>query len=232
MAAPAAADAAIRPIAAPAGLTAGDAAARLAAHGPNELPSEGRKSVFAFVIDVLREPMFLLLLATAGIYVVLGDPAEAAALVAAVLLIIGITLHQERKTEGALDALRDLASPHAMVIRDGQARRIAGREVVPGDVVMLREGDRVPADGVLERSSHLLVDESLLTGESVAVRKRAVDGGPVGTPEPGGDDLPWLWSGTWIVGGEGRARITATGPASKLGEIGKSLSTREINDKR
>ena len=120
--------------------------------------------------------MFLLLLGGGGIYLLLGDVEEALLLLGFVFVVIGITLYQERKTERALEALRDLSSPRALVIRDGKPRRIPGREVVRGDIVVLREGDRVPADAVLLSSTNLTLDESLLTGESVAVRKSPVRG--------------------------------------------------------
>lgn len=128
-----------------AGLTQSEAGARLSAEGYNELPSTGRRDTLAIALEVIREPMFLLLVAAATIYLVLGDLREALVLLASVIVVMGITIYQERKTERALEALRDLSSPRALVIRDGQRRRIAGREVVQGDL-MLEEGDRVPAD--------------------------------------------------------------------------------------
>ena len=115
--------------------------------------------------------MFLLLVAGGILYFILGDVTEGLMLMSFVILIIGITVYQERKTERALEALRNLSSPRALVIRDGVQQRIAGREVVTGDLVILSEGDRVPADGILLISNNISVDESLLTGESVPVRK-------------------------------------------------------------
>ena len=155
----------------PAGLTEEDAATRLKAEGPNELPTAKPRHLLATVWEIVREPMVLLLLGAGSIYFVLGDLTDALVLLASILVLLGISLYQVRKTERALDALRDLSSPRALVIRGGQQRRIAGREVVRGDVVMLSEGDRVPADGVVLSSGNLSIDESLLTGESVAVRK-------------------------------------------------------------
>ncbi|HET6936766.1 MAG TPA: HAD-IC family P-type ATPase, partial [Candidatus Angelobacter sp.] len=155
------------------GLTEQEAAQRLQMEGLNELPSARPRSLLRTALEVLREPMFLLLLATGIVYVLLGDPREAVAIMLAVVVVIGITLHQERKTERALQALRDLSSPRALVIRDGKRKRIAGREVVRGDLVVLSEGDRVPADGLLLEERNLSVDESLLTGESVPVGKKA-----------------------------------------------------------
>ncbi|HSB20055.1 MAG TPA: cation-translocating P-type ATPase [Anaeromyxobacteraceae bacterium] len=208
------------------GLTAAEAAARLAAEGPNELARDRRPGFLASVGHVLREPMLVLLLAAAGIYLVLGDIREALALLLGVLVVITITLVQERKTERALAALRDMASPRALVVRDGTRRRIPGREVVRGDVLVLSEGDRVPADAALLEASHLEADESLLTGESVPVRKRASAGAE---PEarPGGDDLPFVYAGTLVVRGRGLAEVRATGARSEMGRIGTSLAAIE-----
>ncbi|HST89658.1 MAG TPA: HAD-IC family P-type ATPase, partial [Ktedonobacterales bacterium] len=208
------------------GLSSAEARERLAAEGDNELPRERRKSMLAIALSVLREPMLLLLVAAGVLYVFLGDLREALVLLASISVVIGITLYQERKTERALDALRDLASPRALVIRDGQPQRIAGREVVRGDLVLLAEGDRVPADAVVREGVSLTADESLLTGESVPVRKVAWSG--AGMPpltRPGGDDLPFIYSGTLITGGQGLAEVGATGPRTEIGAIGKALHT-------
>ena len=183
--------------------------------------------MIAIGLEVLREPMFLLLIMSGAIYLLLGDLEEAVALLAAVFLVIGITLYQEHKTERALEALRDLSSPRALVIRGGVARRIAGREVVRGDLVVVREGDRVPADGCVVSCSNLFVDESLLTGESIAVRKVPGTTGMAADP-PGGDDRPFVYSGTLVVRGDGIARIVATGTSTELGKIGTALIGVEI----
>jgi len=139
---------------------------------------------------------------------------------------MGITLYQERKTERALEALRDLSSPRALVIRDGEQKRIAGREVVRGDIIVLSEGDRVPADAVLVSCVNLSVDESLLTGESVPVRKASYCG-TIETVRPGGDDLPYVYSGTLTVKGFGIAEVKATGINTEMGKIGKALQMIE-----
>ena len=156
------------------GLSEQEAQRRLKQEGYNELPSSRRRSLFTIGLGVLREPMFLLLIAGSGIYLALGDVREALVLLGSILVIMGITLYQEQKTERALDALRDLSSPRALVIRGGQQQRVAGRQVARGDIVVLAEGDRVPADGLLLWGLNLSVDESLLTGESVPVRKGVV----------------------------------------------------------
>jgi len=192
------------------GLTSAEAAARLAAEGPNALPVPGRHGLAAIALGVLREPMFLLLLAATGIYLVLGDVHEAMVLGASIVGVIAITVTQERKAERALEALRDLSSPRAMVLRDGDRKRIAGRDVVRGDLLILAEGDRVPADARLLEAADLTADESLLTGESLPLDKRAGDA---------------VFSGTLLVRGQGRAEVTATGPHSEIGRIGASLAT-------
>ena len=197
---------------------------RLTAEGANELPDSGPHGAAAMVLEVIREPMFLLLIAAAGIYFVLGDLHEALMLLFFVGVVMGITFYQSHKTERVLRALRDLSSPRALVLRDGEKQRIAGREVVRDDIVMLAEGDRVPADALLLVCTGLLVDESLLTGEAVPVRKAVADRTPAAA-RPGGDDLPWVYSGSLVVQGQGIARVTATGPRTEIGRIGKSLQT-------
>ncbi|MFH1007153.1 MAG: cation-translocating P-type ATPase [Candidatus Latescibacterota bacterium] len=206
------------------GLSEADAAKRLQKDGYNELPSTKGRSVFAIASGVVREPMFLLLVACGMLYLILGDVEGALVLLSFVFVVMGITLYQERKTERALEALRDLSSPRALVIRDGVEKRIAGREVVRGDLLVLTEGDRVPADAVLRSAVNLSVDESLLTGESVPVRKAASDG-PVEMGRPGGDDLPFVYSSTLVVQGRGMAEVQATGVHTEIGKIGKALQT-------
>jgi Ca2+-transporting ATPase len=209
-----------------AGLSEDEAAARLKEEGYNELPTSRRRSIFAIAFEVVRQPMFLLLVACGAIYLVLGDRREAFMLLGFVFVVMSITLYQERKTERALEALRDLSSPRALVIRGGEQKRIAGRDVVRGDILILAEGDRVPADAALESCSSLLVDESLLTGESVSVRKVAWDGATE-MSRPGGEDLSFVYSGTLVVKGYGIAQALATGLHTELGKIGKALQTVE-----
>jgi Ca2+-transporting ATPase len=211
------------------GLSSAEARLRLARDGYNELPSAIRRNTLAIALSVAREPMFLLLIASAVVYFILGDVYESLVLSLSVIIIFTITIFQERKTERALDALRDLSSPRALVIRDGEEQRIAGREVVCDDVVILTEGDRVPADAVILSCNDLRVDESLLTGESMPVRKAAWDSmQPLS--RPGGDDLPFVFSGTMLVQGRGVARVTATGIRTELGKIGKALQSVEADE--
>jgi P-type Ca2+ transporter type 2C len=208
------------------GLTQNQATQRLSEEGYNELPSSQRRNSLTIAIEVVREPMFLLLVACGVVYLLLGEPKEALMLLGFVFVIMGITIVQERRTERALDALRDLSSPRALVIRDGQQQRIPGREVVRGDVVILAEGDRVPADAILRHSVNLSADESLLTGESVPVRKQASQEAQA-LAKPGGDDLPAVFSGTLITQGQGVAEVMATGLRTEIGKIGKALQTLE-----
>ena len=209
------------------GLTHAFASERLASEGANALPDAGSHGTVAMVLEVIREPMFLLLIAAASIYLVLGDLHEALMLLFFVCVVMGITLYQSHKTERVLQALRDLTSPRALVLREGEKQRIAGREVVRNDIVMLAEGDRVPADALLLVCNGLHVDESLLTGEAAPVRKAAGDGLPL-TAHPGGEDAPMVYSGTLVVQGQGIARVTATGLRTEIGRIGKSLQTLRL----
>jgi Ca2+-transporting ATPase len=208
------------------GLSEADALARLQQEGPNELPVQKKRSLWTIGLEVAREPMFLMLVAAGSLYLFMGEPGDALMLLGFVFVVMAITIIQERRTERALEALRDLSSPRALVIRGGVHHRIAGRDVVRGDLVVLCEGDRVPADGLLRRGINLSADESLLTGESVPVRKLpSVDAGEI--DKPGGDDLPSVFSGTLVTAGQGIAEIAATGLRSELGKIGKALAQVE-----
>ena len=208
------------------GLFESEAAQRLKIEGYNELPSTKKRGLSAIAFEIVREPMLLLLVACGTVYLFMGDREEALMLLCFVFVVIGITLYQERKTERALEALRDLSSPRALVIREGQQKRIAGREVVRGDILVLREGDRIPADAVLLSCVNLSADESLLTGESVPVGKIAGDG-VMEMGRPGGDDLPFVYCGTLVVQGQGIAQVQATGLNTEIGRIGKALRTVE-----
>jgi Ca2+-transporting ATPase len=168
------------------------------------------------VRGALREPMFALLAAAAGVYVLIGEPHEAAVLVASLVVVVGLAIAQERKAERALAALRDLSSPRALVRRDGVVSRIPGVDVVRGDVVLLVEGDRVPADARLLAANDLELDESLLTGESLPVRRLAGE----------------VHSGTLVVRGQGEAEVLATGAHTRLGRIGASLQALQPGETR
>ena len=207
-------------LAAPEGLSTLDAAQRLARDGPNELQASQGQGSLRILWTVLTEPMFLLLAACGAIYLLLGDGHEALMLLGFVFVVMGITFVQQRRAERSMAALRELASPRAAVLRDGQLLRIAAREVVCGDLVLLAEGDRVPADVRLTQTSHLTVDESLLTGESAAVLKQAATDEANATPCDG----ELAFSGTLVVSGSAHGRVVATGPRSALGRIGASLA--------
>ena len=168
--------------------------------------------------------MFLLLAACGGIYMLLGDVHEALMLLGFVFVVVGITFFQDRRTEMSLDALRDLSSPRALAVRDGEPRRISGRELVRGDIVLLAEGDRVPADMRLIESSNFMVDESMLTGESAPVSKHSALGQEPTVAMPGIDDTSHVFSGTLVTQGTARGEVVATAMNSALGKIGMSLA--------
>src|ERR1035437_10057387 len=204
------------------GLTSAQVLEKTRTRGANSLPSSKPKSFFALALGVIKEPMFILLVACGSLYLMLGDFREGIMLLCFVFVIMGIEFFQQKKTEKALDALKDMASPRALVIRDGVETRIAGVEVVTGYVIILQEGDRVPADATVIQSVNLLADESLLTGESASVRKSDWDE-KLEITQPGGDDLPFVYSGTMIVQGNGIARVTSIGVNTEIGKIGKAL---------
>ena len=231
------------------GLSAAEAARRLATEGPNLLPGSAPKSTLAIVRDVVTEPMFLMLLAAGSIYLALGDRGEALFLLGFVFVVIGITLAQERKTQRALESLRDLSAPRALVIRDGQEQRIAGREVVRGDLLVLHEGDRIAADALLI-DGQLEVDESLLTGEAVPVAKLPLAqdsqnaqasasagapatraGPPQARPAPSGDSAAHevasvgaIYASTVVTRGVAVAQVCATAAHTAVGRIGADLA--------
>ncbi len=206
------------------GLTEEQVRIKLEKEGFNELPSSKPRNIFQIAIGVVKEPMFLLLVACGTLYLLLGDVEGGLMLMGFVFVIMGIEFYQEKKTEKALDALKDLASPRALVIRNGIERRIPGRDVVTDDIVVLQEGDRVPADALVLSCVNLMADESLLTGESVPVRKRETkEGDSLFTP--GGDDIPLVFSGSMIVQGNGVVRVTAIGIKTEIGKIGMALES-------
>ncbi len=204
------------------GLSSTIALTRLKQEGYNELPSAQSRHLWAIAWDMVQDPIFLLLVGGGIIYWILGDFQEALILLGFVLFLMGIGLYQEGKTEHALEALRDLSSPRALVVRDGQRKRIAGRDVVRGDILVLAEGDRVPADAIVLSYTNLSTDESLLTGESLTVRKVAAQG-KTKMARPGGDELPFVYSGTLVVQGQGIAQVQAIGAQTEMGKIGNAL---------
>ncbi len=204
------------------GLTNQEVTSRLQRDGFNELPSQKPKSFINLLVHILVEPMIFLLLAAGIIYFMLGEPRDAVFLLGSIFVVIGITFYQEHKTERALQALRDLSSPRALVIRNGEQIRIPGKEVVVDDVIVLQEGDRVPADAFVVNTQSLLVDESLLTGESLPVQK-SVWKGVSASSRPNEDNSFTVFAGTLIAQGSGVAKVVLTGVRTEMGKIGKSL---------
>jgi Ca2+-transporting ATPase len=204
------------------GLTESEAQKRLLKYGLNEIQSAKKRNIFRIALSVAKEPMIALLLVTGGLYLILGDKTEALFLLFFVFVVAGITLYQERKTERALEALRDLSSPRALVVRDGEIKRVAGRDVALGEMVIVTEGDRVPADGFLLSCSNLEVDESLLTGESVPVSKSYTQPNHQ-DPRPGGENTPFVFSGTLVTTGWGVAQVESIGAQTEMGKIGRAL---------
>lgn len=204
------------------GLSGEEAAARLKIDGPNVLPGSEPQGYWRMALGVVKEPMFLMLLAAGAGYLVLGDTAEAIFLLASVFLIVALTFFQEQKTQRALEALRELSAPRAMVLRAGRELRIACREVVRGDVLVLREGDRIAADAALLEGA-LEVDESVLTGESVP-RPKLPGSTQQRGHEPDGESDELIYAGTVITQGRGLARVLATGSRTSMGRIGVALA--------
>ena len=235
----------------PPGLSSAEAAVRRLRHGANVLAASGRRGLLRIATAVATEPMFLLLLVAAGVYLLLGDLGDGLLLAAFALLSVALVVMQERRSERALEALRDLAAPQVRVWRDGRLQRLPASELVPGDCFAIAEGERVAADALLLACTGLSVDESLLTGESVPVLKRAAQpqeradaaarheaptGAEASSPSPaggphdlaaGGPEQPWLHAGTLAVAGQGLAQVVATGAATRMGQIGASLATIE-----
>ncbi|MFN0064247.1 MAG: cation-translocating P-type ATPase [Myxococcaceae bacterium] len=211
------------------GLTSLQAKEELRRVGPNELPRDRPRSSLRMLLNVVREPMVALLIASAALYFSLGDRREALVLLVSVVMVVSITWIQERKTERALESLKDLSSPRAHVLRDGVLERIPAREVVPGDVLVIEEGDRVPADGLILQSSFLRVDESLLTGESVSVDK-SVASEVVQMAPPTGATSPFVYASTLAVGGRAQALVLATGSQTEVGKIGRALQSEPAED--
>lgn len=207
-----------------AGLSTDEARARLRRFGPNRLPEPPRKRFGRLLLEVFREPMFLLLVLAAGLYLLLGDAAEGVLLGVFAALSIGLVVVQEYRSERALEALRAMAAPMARARRDGVVIAIPAAELVPGDWILVGEGERVPADAVLREGSTLRVDESLLTGESVPVGKQ-IAGPALGDPGlPGGEGGAGLFAGTMVVAGHGAAEVVRTGLETQAGRIGASLA--------
>ena len=192
-----------------AGLSPDEAARRLKRYGPNELPEQPRTPVWRRVLYQLRDPLILVLLVAAALTIATGDLSDATVILLVITVNTVVSVVQEVRAEQAVMALSAMSAPAARVMRDGEERSIAAAEVVPGDLVLVAEGDIVPADGDVQAATLLLVDESSLTGESVPVEKS-----PARDPSQGA-----VSAGTVIVRGRGRVVVTATGAGSALGRI-------------
>ncbi len=206
----------------PEGLTTAEAQARLVQYGRNELSPEKKAGFFMKVLHVAAEPMFLLLIAAAVIYFLLGEPKDGAVMLVFVLGVIGIETVQEWKTDRTLRALRELSAPRIAVLRDGSETVINSAELVPGDVMFLKEGVKIPADGKVLRCSDLCVDESSLTGESAGVWKRPYEPGA----DAGGywrDDT--CYAGTLVTQGTAAVFVEATGAVTEYGKIGADVAS-------
>ncbi|NBP54912.1 MAG: ATPase, partial [Actinobacteria bacterium] len=167
--------------------------------------------------------MFAMLIVGAALYLALGETGDGILLLAAVVMVISLTLYHERRTDRALEALTDLSAPRARVIREGREQKIPSREVVVGDLVIIAEGERVPADAILRRSSHLAVDESLLTGESLPVDKRpSLE--VVRLASSGSHEKHALYCGTLVTSGHGLCEVVRTGAHTELARIGRTLA--------
>lgn len=197
------------------GLSSREAAALLRRHGPNLMPDRDRHGLAQTLRSVMTEPMFVLLLAAAALYLLIGDLGEGLLLGGFAALTVALVVMQERRRERSLQALRDMAVPMVQALRDGQWCRCAASDLVPGDWVQLGEGDRVAADGRLVESTGLRLDESLLTGESWPVEKSCGDAGVPPAP---------VWAGTLVVSGHGVAQVLATGASTRMGQIGQALA--------
>lgn len=153
------------------GLTTTEAKQRQHQYGKNELTPRKKEGFLRKVFHILCEPMFLLLIVAAVIYFILGEPRDGAIMLIFVVGIISIDVMQEWKTDKTLNALKDLSAPHIFVIRDGKEQQIASADLVPGDLMMIHEGVKIPADGMVISCADLCVDESSLTGEAEGVWK-------------------------------------------------------------
>jgi Ca2+-transporting ATPase len=204
------------------GLSAAEAARRLASAGPNELPRPQRRGLGRIVAGVFREPMFLLLALAAIVYLAIGGIGEGLLMAAFAALSILLVIVQEKRSEDAIEALRALATPLARVIRDGREQRMAAREVVPGDLLLVAGGERVAADAALLRAEAISVDESLLTGESVPVAKAVVASADID------DERGLVFASTLVTAGRGLAEVLRTGARTEAGRIGASLAAIEI----
>ncbi len=206
------------------GLTATQALRRLAEFGPNRVVAARRTPVWRRVLGQLADPLVVVLLAAVVLTVATGDWPDAAIICLVVVVNTMVGVLQEVRADGAIAALSAMSAPTARVLRDGAPVEVSSEQVVPGDLVLLGEGDIVPADACLSEAAAVLVDESLMTGEAVPVGKAA----RARSTRPGTADDTMVWAGTVIVHGRGTGVVTATGAASATGGIAALMSSRPV----
>jgi Ca2+-transporting ATPase len=210
---------------APEGLSSDEAARRLAHFGPNELRAAHRVTPWEILFEQFKNVLIIILLIATTLSFFLGHSLEAVAIAVIVLFAVGLGFIQEYRAERAVEALREMAAPTATVLRDGQEVELPGRELVPGDVTILTTGDKVPADMRLTAAINLQIEESSLTGESLAVTKRT---GPLENEELGiGDRKNMAYAGTVVTYGRGRGVVAATGMRTEFGKIARMLEDVE-----
>jgi Ca2+-transporting ATPase len=207
------------------GLSNEEAARRLAAHGPNELEAADVIAPWQILLAQFRNVLILILLVAVGLSAVLGHATEAAVISVIVVFAAVLGFVQEYRAERAIEALRQMAAPNATVVRDGKEDDVPARELVPGDVVLLRAGDRASADARLSEVVALQVEESALTGESLPVEKQTA--ALVGEELQLGDRTNMVYGGTTVTYGKGRGVVVATGMETEFGGIARMLQTIE-----
>lgn len=205
-----------------AGLTATEAKQLQEQYGKNELPTQKKESFFKKVLHIICKPMFLLLIVAATIYFILGEARDGAIMLIFVAGIISIDVIQEWKTDKTLNALKDLSAPHVTVIRDGKEQTIASADLVPGDLMMIYEGVKVPADGVVIKCNDLCVDESSLTGEAEGVWK-------INTESAESTSDYWrrdyCYAGTLVTQGTATVLVDKIGSSTEYGKIGANVAS-------
>jgi Ca2+-transporting ATPase len=208
-----------------AGLSGQEASRRLTEYGPNELQAAHRVSPWTLLLEQFKNVLIIILLIATALSAVLGHEIEAIAIAVIVLFAVLLGFAQEYRAERAIDALRQMAAPTADVLRDGQEVEVAAREIVPGDVILLRAGDKIPADARLIEAVNLQIEEAALTGESVPVEKNTA---PIDKAEPAlGDRTNIAFAGTAATYGRGKAVVVATGMNTEFGKIARMLQTVE-----
>ena len=195
-------------------------------YGKNELIQQRKKTFFSKVFHIISEPMFLLLIGAAIIYFILGEPRDGAIMLIFVIGIISIDIIQEWKTDNTLSALKDLSAPHVKVIRDGRETVIASADLVPGDLMMIAEGVKIPADGKIIKASDLCVDESSLTGEAEGVWKTASENAECSSDYWKKD---YCYAGTLVIQGSAYVLVDKIGTETEYGKIGTNVASAPQN---